>query len=209
MAAVLRPLVFATLLGGMVGCTTLPNVVVKDPLADDRTRYLAGNGVRVVKPEHAKQFDDPAWPSPIQVVAPRRDTGSGRLKRIGGDQEIYIFRASGRSQRIERLYVENARLNECRAALDGIGLAHREHKPAFIKVGEGGGNLIRCGSIIIESDTLSLEFRHPFINTYQPVDLADLSHDSHRPETGYQSDTLDSQVEDQRRYPIIIRYLED
>lgn len=192
------------------GCSSLPDVVVKDRLADDRTRSMVHNGVRVVKAEHAKQFDDPAWPTPVQVVVPRRESKSGSLSRIKEKQEVYLFQDSGVKQRIERLYVENSTLNKCRAALEGIGLAHLEYKPAFIRVGDGGGKLFRCGSVVIESDTNDLVFRHPFISTYSPVDLADLNPAQNSSnESGYLSDGFDAENDILRRYPLLIRYLDD
>ena len=201
LAAGLLALFFVT------GCTTLPDVVVKDKVADENTRGLIGEGVVVIKPEHAKQFDDPAWPTPIQVVVPRRETD---LKRVSGPQEIYLFKGDGRRQRIERLYVESGRMNECRAAIDGIGLAHREHTPAFIRVGDGGGRLIRCGSVVFESDTANLEFRHPFISTYQAVDLTDLHPGNPgQNKRGYLPEDVDQSDTVLRRYPVMIRYLDE
>lgn len=193
----------------LAGCTSLPDVIVKDELADDRTRQFASKGVRIVKPEHAKQFDDPAWPTPLQIVVPRRESKSGKLSKIGGAHEVYLFQDAGQKQRIERLYVENAKLNQCRAALDGIGLAHRELKPAFIRVGQGGGNFIRCGSVVIESDTGGLEFRHPFISAYQVIDFADLNAADGEARPGYLPENFDSKESILRRYPIIIRYLDE
>lgn len=193
----------------LAGCTTLPSVVVKDTLADDRTRQLASKGIRIVKPEHAKQFDDPAWPTPLQVVVPRRESKRGRLTRAYGIHDVYLFQSSGEQQRIERLYVENAKLLQCKAALDGIGLAHREVKPAFIRIGQGGGNFIRCGSVIIESDTNSLEFRHPFISTYQAIELSDLNPTKGENQPKYLPKNFNPAVNILRRYPIIIRYLDE
>lgn len=177
------------LYAALSGCSTLPDVAITDTIANE-AKDVAQSSLQVVKPEHAKRFDDPAWPAPIQIVPTEKN---GEL--VSGEYFISVFGNSGSDSRIETLYVSNAYKGQCKVALEQLGYPDSENA-ALIRVGAGRGSLIRCGNVVIASDSSDLTFRHPFISSHYYIELVTKEAKSEQA----LHDAL-------RKYPISIRYL--
>lgn len=180
---------YCFLSAALVGCSSLPDVAITDTIAND-AKDVAQSSLQVVKPEHAKRFDDPAWPAPIQIVPPEKN---GEL--ISGEYFISVFGNSGSDSRIETLYVSDAYKGQCKAAFEQLGYPDSQ-KAALIRVGAGRGSLIRCGNVVIASDSSDLTFRHPFISSHYYIELVT--------EESRSEQALHNAL---RKYPISIRYL--
>lgn len=173
------------LFGFMYGCSNLPEVNVVDDLADNTTINMVSDSVWVVSPEDARRFEDPAWPTPIQIVPPERGGDP-----INGKFDIKLFDSPPTGQRIDVLYVTDGNEGECNAMLSLIGISVSES--AWIEVDAGGGAIFRCASVLINTPEDTLNISNPFMSGYRKVSIASMKEGGN-----------------QIRYPIRIEYLND
>jgi hypothetical protein len=180
-----KHLLAAALLGLMYGCSNLPEVNVIDNLADSTTVSMVSESVWVVSPENARRFNDPAWPTPIQIVPPERE---GEL--VDGNFDVKLFDSPPSGQRIDVLYVTDGEEGECSAILSLLGISVSES--AWVEVDSGGGVIFRCASVLINTPGDSLNISNPFLSGFRKTSIFSMKKES-------------SLI----RYPIRIEYLNE
>lgn len=134
----------------LVSCANNPSLAVLDGVGSEETRGMIQKSVILVPREKARRYDDPAWPSPIQVISPAKSAAK---------YEGYLFRTQDAERRIERMLVSNdksicAQIEQTRD--------YTLYSNSYITIGDGGDNRVVCGSVIFEYG--DLDKRNPFTN---------------------------------------------
>jgi hypothetical protein len=155
-----RKSAICVLMVAISGCSQTPSISVQDPMIDETTRRLVTDSVWVLAPVDARRFDDPSWPTPLQIVAPEREGNA-----IDGNYSVFLFGSRPSGRNIDVLFVDDGSSVECRALLDTFGLTASE---AAIFETENSNQYIQCGSVLIgvPSDT-----RNPFADGYRTVEI--------------------------------------
>lgn len=144
----------------IAACSGIPDVVVQDPLPDEVARDMVRDSVWVSEPLSARRFEDPAWPSPIQLVAPSR---SGNP--IDGSYGVYLFGSRPSGKNIDVILVGEAEEGECRTLFSMLGLSPSDL--AFIEA-DGSDEYLLCGSSMVG---VPKGVRSPLAGGYKYVEI--------------------------------------
>lgn len=182
-----RFLVFLVISVSFFGCSNLPNVTVVDDLADRETMALVEDSVWVMSPKHVRRFEDPAWPSPIQVIPPERKPDA-----IDGDYDIKLFDSSPSGQFIDVIYVTDGDEGACTDVLALLGIS--ASSSLWVEVNGGGDDIYRCASVLLSSSVDIKDISSPLMSDYKKINFLKNQKGS---VSSYSSDS---------KYPIKIKY---